>query len=75
MSLTEELKSQLAQLSAQDRADLAHYLIHSLDDVVDPDAEAAWDRELARREVEIRSGTATGEPVETVLARIRESLR
>src|SRR2546422_956727 len=52
----EKLKAALAQLPASERAALAHYLIHSLDDHADPDAEAAWDAELARRMAEIRSG-------------------
>ncbi len=75
MSVTEELKSQLAQLTPEDRAELAHYLIQTLDEPVDPDAEAAWDQELARREKEILSGTAIGEPLDVVVARIRASLR
>jgi len=49
----EQLKAALAQLPASERAALAHYLIHSLDDGADHDAEAAWDAELARRMAEI----------------------
>jgi len=52
----EKLKVQLRQLSTQERAELAHFLIHSLDEGVDADAGAAWDAELARRMGEIRSG-------------------
>ena len=43
--IAEKLKSQLSQLSIQERAELAHFLIHSLDEGVDADAEAAWDAE------------------------------
>jgi putative addiction module component (TIGR02574 family) len=67
----EQLKATLAQLPAGDRAALAYYLIHSLDEGADPDAEAAWDAELARRLAEIRSGQAVGEPAERVFAELR----
>ena len=56
----EKLQVQLSQLSTQERAELAHFLIHSLDEGVDADAEEAWDVELARRMAEIRSGEAEG---------------
>jgi putative addiction module component (TIGR02574 family) len=67
----ERMKHELAQLSQRDRAELAHFLIHSLDEEADPDAEAAWDAELARRMAEIQSGQAVGEPAEQVFAEIR----
>jgi putative addiction module component (TIGR02574 family) len=68
----EKLKAQLSQLSTQERAELAHFLIHSLDEAVDADAEAAWDTELARRMEEIRSGNAVGEPADKVFAELRK---
>jgi putative addiction module component (TIGR02574 family) len=43
-------------LSPEARGALAGRLIDSLDNEVDPDAEAAWDAEIARRDEEIRSG-------------------
>jgi len=61
----------LQQLSPQDRAELAAYLIDSLDEGEDPDAEAAWEAELGRRAEEIRSGNAPGEPAPEVFARLR----
>ena len=70
--IAEKLKSQLSQLSIQERAELAHFLIHSLDEGVDADAEAAWDAELARRMEDIRSGKAVGEPADKVFAELRE---
>ena len=69
---TEELKAELALLPVKQRADLAHFLIHSLDDDIDADAEAAWDVELAKRVKEIDNGTAVGEPADKVLADLRE---
>jgi putative addiction module component (TIGR02574 family) len=68
----EELKSKLAELSTKDRAELAHYLIHSLDNSSDADAEAAWDTELSRRAEDIKNGTAVGEPADAVFKQLRE---
>ncbi len=68
----ERLKSELSQLSPQDRAELAQFLIESLDQGADPDAEAAWDAELSRRMEEIRTGKAVGEPADKVLSELRE---
>jgi putative addiction module component (TIGR02574 family) len=68
----DQLKSVLLQLPADQRAELAHVLIHSLDEGADADAKAAWDVELARRMDQIDRGEARGEPAETVFARLRE---
>lgn len=62
---------ELAGLDDADRAALAHFLIRSLDEGSDLDAEAAWDAELARRAEEIRSGRARGEPAEKVFSELR----
>ena len=48
-------------------AELAHYLLQTLDGGADEDAEAAWDAELARRAEEIVNGTAVGEPAKEVM--------
>jgi putative addiction module component (TIGR02574 family) len=68
----ERLKSELAMLPPQERAELARYLIRSLDTAETEDVEAAWDTELARRAEEILSGHATGERAEEVYAQLRE---
>jgi putative addiction module component (TIGR02574 family) len=68
----EKLKAQLSRLSMRERAELAHFLIHSLDEGVDADAEAAWDAELVRRMEEIRSGKTVGEPADKVFAELRK---
>ncbi len=70
--VTERLIAELAELPARDRAELAHHLILSLDEGTDPDAEAAWDSELARRVEEIRAGQIMGEPAADIFSRIRE---
>jgi len=64
----DEIKSKLSTLSLEDRAALAHFLIHSLDDESDADREAAWDVELARRAKEIQSGNASGQPADKVFS-------
>jgi putative addiction module component (TIGR02574 family) len=61
----QELKAELAGLPEQERAELAHFLLDTLDETeADVDVEAAWDAELARRADEIRSGKAVGKPAE-----------
>jgi putative addiction module component (TIGR02574 family) len=69
---TEKLRTELASLTNDDRAELAHFLINSLDRGSDADAEEAWDRELARRAKEIKSGQAAGEPVEKAFSELRQ---
>jgi len=49
-------------LPPADRADLAAGLIESLDDSVDPDAERAWDTEIANRIGELDCGAVTAVP-------------
>jgi putative addiction module component (TIGR02574 family) len=68
----QELKNELKLLPPKQRAELAHFLIESLDQESDPDAEAAWDKELERRVHEIKSGQAQGIPAEEVFAKLRE---
>lgn len=65
------MKSELSRLSAQERAEVAEFLLHSLDNTPDAGAEAAWDLELERRAAMIRDGTAKGEPAELVFAELR----
>jgi putative addiction module component (TIGR02574 family) len=68
----ETLKLELAQLPIQDRAELAYFLIHSLDEDVDDHVLDAWDRELTQRLAEIHDGTANGEPLAKVLLELQE---
>lgn len=67
--IAESLKPQLSSLSVQDRADLAHFLIHSLDSDTDDSVEAAWEQELAKREVDIKEAA---EPAEQVFSALRQ---
>lgn len=72
MSATaEKLKTELVELPDNDRAHLAHFLIQSLP-LPPPMSEDAFDTELEKRAREIRQGMAKGEPVEKVIAELRE---
>ena len=58
----ERWKAELAALAPEERAELAEFLRD-----VDPEIEAAWDAEAARRVEEIRAGRVVGRPVEGLL--------
>jgi putative addiction module component (TIGR02574 family) len=60
------------ELSIQERAEIASFLIHSLDENVDQDIESAWDAEFAQRTQEINSGNVSGEPSDQVFAELRQ---
>ena len=68
----ERLKSELSRLPVQDRAELASFLIDSLDPQQDDDVDAAWEAELERRAEEIRGGRAVGDLAENVFRELRE---
>lgn len=68
----EKLKLELVQLSTEERAELASFLIHSLDEESDDDVKTAWDVELTRRMEGIHHGTASGEPSNQVFNELRE---
>ena len=67
----EHLKSQARVLSATERAELAYFLLTSLEPE-EKGVQEAWRAEIARRVAEIRSGSAVGRPAEEVLAELRE---
>lgn len=58
----ERLLDQALRLPERDRAALAARLIQSLDKHEDPDAMAAWGREIARRLGELGRGDAVTVP-------------
>lgn len=62
--------AQLEELSLQERAELAHAALCSLEPE-EPDAAQAWDDELARRVARLDSGQAVEFPAEQVFARWR----
>lgn len=68
----EKLKLELSQLSAKERAEIAYFLIHSLDEGIDHELETAWDTELIQRLEDINRQTAIGEPLSQVFSELRE---
>jgi len=69
--LLQEVANRALDLPSEERAELAHKLIVSLDDDTDKDVETAWDAEIERRVKEIKGGKAKGRPAEDILAEIR----
>lgn len=67
-----DLLPQLAILSREDRADLAYYLIRSLDDAEEKGWEEAWLLELKRRALTVQEGSAQGFPASDVYAEMRK---
>jgi putative addiction module component (TIGR02574 family) len=71
--VVERIKSEVTALPAKERAELAYFLLRSLDDEPeDAGAEAAWDAELARREAEVTNGKVACKPAGQVLSELRE---
>jgi putative addiction module component (TIGR02574 family) len=70
MSAGSELRKKLTTLSAPDRAELAVFLIDSLDADVDENADELWQVELERRAEQIKAGSAKGEPAGSVMDRL-----
>jgi len=68
----ESLKSQLFALPTRERAELAHFLIETLETESDTDVDAAWDSEINRRIAEIQDGRVVGKSAEQVFAELRE---
>lgn len=71
----QRLRTELAVLDSEDRADLAYFLLQSLDAEVDPNVEVAWDAELDRRIADIESGNVKGITCDEVLSELREMFR
>jgi len=66
---------EVLQLPEADRAELARFLIESLDDSEDPDVEAAWDAELLSRVERIDQGKSRLRSAHQVLAEIRDKYK
>ena len=70
-----ELKRKAAQLSENERAELALSLIESLDGEPDFGVEEAWQIEVERRIARIERGEVKLTPGDEVFARVRRKLR
>ncbi len=53
---TQKLLQKALALPENERAELAGTLMSSLDTTIDPDVDAAWQQEVARRLDEVQSG-------------------
>ncbi len=67
----ERLKSELTALSVEHRAELAHFLIQTLNTEGDAEVDQAWEDEVNRRLDQIKSGNARGIPADQVFARLK----
>lgn len=68
----EAIEAEALKLAPADRSHLLERLIASLD--VEPDVEAAWEREADRREAELASGAVVEVPGPEAMARLRARL-
>ena len=66
----EELKSTVSGLPIPERAELAHYLLHTLE-APDEGAAAEWLALAERRMDEVRAGRVVGIPAEQVMQSLR----
>ena len=57
--------------AVQERAELAHFLLCSLEQEAETDVDAAWEAELARRVADIQSGKVVGLPAAQVFDELR----
>jgi putative addiction module component (TIGR02574 family) len=67
----EQLKTQVSALGGPERAELAYFLLASLESE-DERSDPTWQGELARRAAEVRAGRAQGRAADEVLAELRE---
>ncbi|WP_044500948.1 addiction module protein [Nostoc sp. PCC 7107] len=68
----EKLKLELSRLSAKERAEIAYFLIHSLNEDRDDDIETDGDTELNQRLEDINRKTSIGEPSSQVFSELRK---
>ena len=71
----QQFRDEALALDLNERAELAHTLIQSLDQATDPHYEDELDREIERRVREVEDGTATGRPAYAALEDARKRLR
>jgi putative addiction module component (TIGR02574 family) len=71
---TQELLQKALSLPDNERAELAGNLIASLDATIDPDVDAMWQTEIARRADEVRSGEVSTVPWPQVQKKARSLL-
>ncbi|NDP48514.1 MAG: addiction module protein [Sulfuriferula multivorans] len=73
-AILEELENQALQLTPQERGELIHRLIISLEGTPEDTPEAiaqAWDEEIARRVADMDAGRTQWIPADEAMSRIR----
>ena len=70
--IAEKLRVELSHLAAEDRAELAYYLLRSLDDEDEGNVQSAWEAELERRWQDMETGAVGGVRAEDVFAEMRK---
>ena len=74
LKAAEHVLADALRLEPESRADVAAELLASLDGPADPDAEQAWDAEIARRIAAIEAGSIRLEPWSEVKRRIERDV-
>ncbi len=74
MSIAAEKVAEVLALPEEDRAFLARQLIATLDETVDPDAEAQWNEVIDRRSREMAEGKVDARTEEEMLREVRTRL-
>ncbi len=70
-----QVRDQALELSQNERAELAHDLLESLDGPADDKHDAAWDSEIQRRVAELDAGTVDMVDADEVARRVRRIVR
>jgi putative addiction module component (TIGR02574 family) len=76
-AILKEIETQALSLTPQERGELIHRLIVSLEGAVDDTPEAiaqAWDEEIARRVADMEAGRTQWIPADEAMKRIREKI-
>lgn len=76
-ALLKEIEDQALQLSSQERGELIHRLIVSLEGIPEDTPEAiaqAWDEEIARRVADMDAGRTEWIPADEVMNRLRSKI-
>lgn len=70
-----EIEEEANQLPSRDRAQLAEFLIKSLDEEEDPEAEKTWIKEAEQRYREYKEGNVKARPADLVFKDARSKLK
>jgi len=69
-----EIEAEIEKLDLKDRAELAKWIVESLDDLSEAEVEALWAEEAERRLDELEQGPVTEFPATEVLLRARAAI-